>query len=43
MIEVGSKRQLFLDDYIIGRMDNVSRVLHQPEKRLYPGFSTVKL
>ena len=32
MIEIGSKRQLFLDDYIIGRMDNVHRVVHQPEK-----------
>ncbi len=32
MIEIGLKRQLFLDDHLIGRMDNVYRVLHQPEK-----------
>ncbi len=32
MIEIGPKRQLFLDDHLIGRMDNVFRVLHQPEK-----------
>ena len=32
MLKISSKRQLFLDDHIIGRMDNVHRVLHQPEK-----------
>lgn len=32
MIKIGLKRQLFLDDHLIGRMDNVYRVLHQPVK-----------
>ena len=27
------KRQLFLDDYAIGGMKNLTRTLHQPEKR----------
>jgi hypothetical protein len=33
--EVGTTRQLFLDDYVIAQMDGVKRVVNQPQR--YPG------
>jgi hypothetical protein len=32
-VDVGSGRQLFLDDFIIERIDGLKRVMHQPVKR----------
>ena len=34
-VKIDSRRQLFLDDYLIATRDNLRRVLHQPEK--HPG------
>lgn len=31
-IDIGSRRQLFLDDFIVERIDGLTRTLHQPEK-----------
>lgn len=31
-VEVGTYRELFIDDHLIGEMRNVRRVLHQPKK-----------
>ena len=31
-LDIGSQRQLFLDDYIVDRTDGVERVVHQPKK-----------
>ena len=31
-IEIGSARQLFIDDYVIEETDNLKRILHQPLK-----------
>jgi len=32
-IDIGSRRQLFLDDFIIECIDGLTRTMHQPEKR----------
>ena len=32
-LDIGSGRQLFLDDFIIERIDGLTRTMHQPEKR----------
>lgn len=32
-LDIGSGRQLFLDDFIIERIDGLKRVMHQPVKR----------
>ena len=32
-LDIGSGRQLFLDDFIIKRIDGLTRTMHQPEKR----------
>ena len=32
-VEIGSQRQLFLDDFIIERIDGLKRVMHRPTKR----------
>ncbi len=38
---VGTQKQLFIDDYIIESMNDVEKVLNQPEK--YPGNPIVKM
>ncbi len=38
---IGTQKQLFIDDYIIEDMDNVKKVLNQPEK--YPENPIVKM
>ncbi len=38
---IGTQKQLFIDDYIIESMNNVQKVLNQPEK--YPGNPIVKM
>ena len=32
-LDLGSQRQLFLDDYIVERIDGLKRTMHQPAKR----------
>ncbi|MDP7276899.1 MAG: hypothetical protein QF363_15560, partial [Planctomycetaceae bacterium] len=32
-LDIGSQRQLFLDNFIIERVDGLERVMHQPVKR----------
>jgi hypothetical protein len=32
-IDIGSRRQLFLDDFIVERIDGLTRTMHQPVKR----------
>ena len=32
-LEIGSQRQLFLDDFIIERIDGLKRVMHRPTTR----------
>ena len=32
-IDIGSRRQLFLDDFIVERLDGLKPTMHQPEKR----------
>lgn len=32
-LDIGSRRQLFLDDHLIDRMDGLTRSMHQPVKR----------
>ena len=31
-VEVGTQKQLFIDDFVIGQMSNASQVLNQPVK-----------
>ena len=32
-LDIGSQRQLFLDDFIIERIDGLKRIMHRPEKK----------
>ena len=40
-IHIGTRKQLFVDDYIIGQADHIFPVLNQPAK--YPGNPVIEL
>lgn len=33
-IDLGGQRQLFVDNYVVEHLENVKKVLHQPDKHL---------
>ena len=32
VLDIGNERQLFIDDYVIDGLENISRFVHQPVK-----------